>query len=158
MKTLSNFEKGEKEMNVIRATINELDHAATLFDQYRVFYEQESKLDEAREFLKERLENHESVIFLAYDGDRPVGFTQLYPSFSSVGMRRTWVLNDLFVAKEARRMGVGHALINQAIDHAKVTDAKGILLETATDNHNAQALYEKIGFERETNYFYFYSI
>jgi ribosomal protein S18 acetylase RimI-like enzyme len=73
-------------------------------------------------------------------------------------MRRTLVLNDLFVAEGARRLGVGNALIDAAIGYGKEVNAKGIALETGNDNVKAQALYEKIGFEREDNYFYFYKI
>jgi ribosomal protein S18 acetylase RimI-like enzyme len=145
-------------MNIIKATLNELDQVVELFDLYRTFYEQESDLEGVSEFLRERMVNNESVIFLALEEGRPLGFTQLYPMFSSVSMKRTLVLNDLFVTESARRSGVGQALVHAAISHGKETDAKGILLETDSDNMKAQALYEKIGFDREANYFYFYSI
>lgn len=145
-------------MNVVRVTLNELDQVVELFNLYREFYGQEPNTDGAREFLHERLSKSESIIFLAMHENKPVGFTQLYPMFSSVSMRRTWVLNDLFVGESARRLGVGQALIDAAVGHGKETNAKGILLETDSDNVNAQALYEKIGFKRESSYFYFYSI
>ena len=95
---------------------------------------------------------------MAYDGEESVGFTQLYPTFSSVSMKRTWVLNDLYVKQNTRGKGFGQALLRQAIFFAKETNAKGILLETGKENETAQKLYEKIGFVRETNYFYFYTI
>ncbi|MFE4241602.1 GNAT family N-acetyltransferase [Peribacillus butanolivorans] len=145
-------------MGIQKATLNELDSLTELFDLYRVFYEQTSNLEGAREFLKERLTNEESVIFMAFDGDNPIGFVQLYPSFSSVSMMRSWVLNDLFVKGKARKKGFGEKLLKAAIAFAKETGAKGVSLETDKDNGNAQKLYEKIGFIRESNYFYYFSI
>ena len=73
-------------------------------------------------------------------------------------MKRSWILNDLYVKEEARGRGVGENLLTTAIQFAKQTEAKGLFLETANDNYNAQRLYEKIGFKKETNYFYYYSI
>ena len=145
-------------MIIKKATVIDLDALTELFDLYRVFYKQRSNPDVAREFLQARILNNESVIFLNVEGDQPVGFVQLYPSFSSVSMKRSWVLNDLFVKEQFRGRGAGEKLINMAIQFAKETGAKGVLLETGEDNLNAQRLYEKIGFERESNYFYYFSI
>ncbi|WML26695.1 GNAT family N-acetyltransferase [Neobacillus sp. OS1-33] len=145
-------------MIIKKATFSDLDSLTELFDLYRVFYEQTSNQEEAREFLKARIMNDESVVFMAFDGNDPVGFVQLYPSFSSVSMMRSWVLNDLYVKEQFRGRGAGEKLIHKAIEFAKATGAKGVLLETGVDNHNAQRLYEKIGFEKETNYFYYFSI
>ncbi|WP_423802281.1 N-acetyltransferase family protein [Neobacillus sp. SAB-20_R2A] len=145
-------------MNLIKATINDLDAVTELFDLYRQFYQQSPDSEGAREFLKARILNGESVIFIAYEGGEAVGFTQLYPSFSSVSMKRSWTLNDLYVKKEYRGKGAGEKLIHKAIEMARDTGAKGVLLETASDNIPAQGLYEKIGFKRETHYFYYFSI
>ena len=137
-------------MQVIRATPDHLDRLAPLFDGYRMFYKQDSNLAQARAFLKERIERDESVIFAAQAEDGAlVGFTQLYPLFSSVSVRRVWLLNDLFVAKSARREGVGEMLMHAARDFAKETGAKGVSLETGIANTEAQALYEKLGYEKQ---------
>jgi ribosomal protein S18 acetylase RimI-like enzyme len=148
----------ECKMIIQKATINELDSLTELFDLYRIFYEQNSDLEGARTFLTERLTNEESVVFMAHDGDNSHGFVQLYPSFSSVNMKRIWVLNDLFVKEQTRGKGVGEKLLKQAIEFAKKTGAIGIFLETAKENVIAQRLYEKIGFEKEAHYFYYFSI
>ncbi len=145
-------------MSILKATLNELDSLTELFDLYRVFYEQASNLEGAREFLKERLINEESVIFIAFEENNPIGFVQLFPSFSSVSMKRLWVLNDLYVKENARKKGFAEKLIKKAIHFAEETSAKGILLETGKDNLAAQKLYEKIGFTKESNYFYYFSI
>ncbi|WP_246939008.1 GNAT family N-acetyltransferase [Bacillus pinisoli] len=145
-------------MKVIRATVNDIEQVVELFDLYRRFYKQPSDLNGATQFIKERLENNESTILLCVHEERAVGFTQLYPMFSSVSMRKSLVLNDLYVIEDARRLGVGNALIDAAIQYGKEIGAKGVSLETGADNVNAQRLYEKIGFEKESNFFYFYSI
>ena len=72
-------------------------------------------------------------------------------------MKRLWILNDLFVAPQARRSGVGTALLEQARSFALQTHAKGLTLTTAIDNYTAQAAYEAAGWERE-NEFYAYNL
>ncbi|WP_205175337.1 GNAT family N-acetyltransferase [Bacillus pakistanensis] len=145
-------------MKYRRALVEDARSLANLFNDYRLFYGQESDLIGAEKFLKARLEREESVVYYAYEsnGDvvEPVGFTQLYPSFSSVSMKRVWILNDLFVAKRARRKGVAQGLIEKARDLAVETEAKAVTLETDHDNHNAQNLYEKIGFTKDTQHHY----
>ncbi|MCA1319359.1 GNAT family N-acetyltransferase [Bacillus tianshenii] len=145
-------------MTINRVRLDHLKEAAHLFNLYRVYYDQKSDMEGAVNFLRERISNEESVIFLAYEQEQAVGFTQLYPTFSSVQMKRTWVLNDLFVQEEYRGHGFGGQLVRQAIEFADSREAAGVLLETMPDNVNAQRLYERIGFKKEENYYYFYKI
>lgn len=135
-----------------RATLDDLDALAALFDGYRIFYKQAPDPAAARTFLEERLRRDESVIFIARDGGNreALGFTQLYPLFSSVSARRIWVLNDLFVTPVARKCGVARALMGCARDFAMEAGALRLVLETAEDNHAAQALYESLGYVRES--------
>ncbi|HJR11766.1 MAG TPA: GNAT family N-acetyltransferase [Rhodanobacteraceae bacterium] len=135
-----------------RATLDDLDALAALFDGYRIFYKQAPAPAAARTFLEERLRRDESVIFIARDGGNreALGFTQLYPLFSSVSARRIWVLNDLFVTPVARKCGVARALMGCARDFAMEAGALRLVLETAEDNHAAQALYESLGYVRES--------
>jgi len=135
-----------------RASLDDLDALTTLFDGYRVFYKQQSDPALARAFIEERLRREESVIFIARNGGdhEALGFTQLYPMFSSVSARRIWVLNDLYVAPAARKRGVARALMDRARDFAMETGALRLILETAEDNHAAQALYESLGYVRES--------
>ena len=140
-------------ITVKRATLDDVDEIAKLFDGYRVFYEQKSDIDLAKKFLAARLRAEESVIFyVTNEQGEYLGFTQLFPSFSSVSAERMLILNDLFVAKTARGRGVGTMLMNAAKALALETNAKGVTLSTATDNHTAQSLYETLGYERDTEY------
>lgn len=101
-------------VRIRQATIEDLESLAALFDEYRVFYESESDLDRARAFLWNRFEHNESVIFIAEAGEEAVAFVQLYPSFSSVSMRRISILNDLFVRETYRGQRIGEGLLNAA--------------------------------------------
>ncbi|WP_293307306.1 GNAT family N-acetyltransferase [Pedobacter sp. UBA5917] len=124
-----------------------------LFNQYRIFYKQFSDIGMARAFIDERLQHNESVIFVAVDTDslQPVGFTQLYPKYSSVRLSKNWILNDLYVAEDYRKQGIGEKLIKTAMDFAKTNGSTFVQLETAIDNFNAQHLYESIGFVKQGN-------
>lgn len=135
-----------------RATLDDLDDLATLFDAYRVFYRQPSDPVRARAFIGERLRRDDSVIFIARDPASAValGFTQLYPAFSSVSARRIWILNDLFVAPDVRQRGVARALMERARSLAAETGALRLILETAEGNRPAQALYEALGYVRQS--------
>lgn len=142
------------EVGVRRATIEDANIIAPLFDAYRVWYHQTADADGALHFITERLQLNESVIFIAFINDEAIGFTQLYPIFTSVGMKRAFLLNDLFITASARGKHAGTALLNAAKDHARTLNCKWLLLETATDNFAAQALYEKDGWIKEKNFFY----
>lgn len=141
-------------MQIRSAKKKELDQLAALFDQYRVFYKQESNKAGAKEFLKMRMKKDESVIIVAEDEKELIGFTQLFPIFSSVSMKRTWLLNDLFVQEKARGKGVATALLNAAKNFGAETNAKWLLLQTAVDNITAQKVYERNGWIKETDFFY----
>ena len=93
-----------------------------------MFYRKESNLEGAKGFLIERILKKESVIFVALLEEKLVGFTQLYPLFSSTNMMPIWLLNDLFVAKEHRGKQISKGLIKAAQEHCKITKANGISL------------------------------
>jgi GNAT superfamily N-acetyltransferase len=134
-------------MIIIRpATINDLPQLSTLFDQYRVWYRKTSDIETAKTFLKERMENSESVIYIAEEENELIGFTQLYPQFSSTRMKRSWLLNDLFVKQEHRERGISKQLIAMAKQLAIKTNAAGLLLETEKTNTVGNKLYPATGF------------
>ncbi len=144
-------------MNITQATINDLDILAGLFDDYRQFYQQTSDIAGAKAFLAHRIENGESIVFLARnDKGEVLGFTQLYPSFCSVLMKPIFVLYDLFVTERARRMGAANQLMAYAENFAKEKGAAELQLSTAKDNYSAQTLYEQRNWKRD-KIFYHYS-
>jgi GNAT superfamily N-acetyltransferase len=142
-------------MKIIQANISHSSLIAPLFDAYRQFYKQATDLPLAEAFLTERIEQNESIIFIAIDDEKVVGFTQLYPTFSSVSAQKTLVLNDLFVRPEMRGKGIGEEILKYAQKFAKETNAKGLALETATENL-AQKLYEKLGWQKDEGYLHYF--
>jgi ribosomal protein S18 acetylase RimI-like enzyme len=143
---------------VSQATIDDLEQLASLFNEYRIFYKQGSDVEKARVFLFDRIENKESIIFVVKDCERniAIGFTQLYPSFSSISMKRSWILNDLYVLEAHRGRGAAQRLLDTARDYAKQTNAKGLALSTAIDNERAQQIYERNGYERDNEFYNYY--
>ena len=139
-------------MEIRRAGLPDLELVIPLFDAYRQFYSQPSDPPRARAFLRERLEAGDSVILLAVENDHGLGFTQLYPLFSSISCRPLWLLNDLYVVPDARRRGVARMLMDQARDHAVETGACGLELATAHSNAQAQQLYESLGYELDREF------
>ena len=140
-------------VDIYPAERDELEVIVPLFNDYRRFYGQPDDPDTVREFLRQRLERDESVILLARDRDdrRPVGFAQLYPSFSSIRARPAWILNDLYVDDNVRGLGLGRALVEKATRYARDRGAARISLETGRDNRRAQALYEVLGWREQTD-------
>ncbi|MEF3073790.1 GNAT family N-acetyltransferase [Methylobacter sp. Wu1] len=149
-------------MNIItirQAVASDIDALAPLFDSYRQFYGRESDIRAAREFLLARFNHGESAVFIAHDANAAIGFAQLYPSFSSVSLARTFVLNDLFVRESSRRKGVASLLLAAAVEFGKSLAAARLSLSTAVSNETAQALYQSAGWRRDEQFFvYHYAI
>ena len=147
-------------MSTIRtriATLADLDVIAPLFDAYRQFYAQAPDLALARDFIRDRLQNNESVVLLASnEAQTVVGFCQLYPSFCSVEAKPIYSLYDLFISPEARRSGAGKVLLQAAEKLAAVNGRARMDLTTAKTNKPAQAAYESLGWVRD-EVFYAYS-
>ena len=136
------------------ANITPENRLVLLFDLYRQFYHQKSDLNAAYQFLNERLNNGESLIYIAFYDDVIAGFTQLYPSFSSVNMKKVYILNDLFTDEDYRNKGIATALLKHAEEIAKQNSIIYLTLETHKDN-KAQLLYAKNGWEIDNEYFHF---
>jgi len=143
-------------ITIRQAALDDLDAIAPLFDAYRQFYGRPSDPDGARAFLDDRLQRRESVVLLAFDGEQAVGFTQLYPSFSSVSLAPIQILNDLYVDPSARKHGVGTQLLSAAVEYARSVGAIRLTLTTATTNLPAQRVYEAAGWKRD-DVFYVYN-
>ncbi len=139
----------------MQAKTGDVGQIAPLFDLYRVFYEQESNIEAAHDFLNQRLTNEESIILMATWEGLSVGFTQLYTTYSSVSMNTLLILNDFFVLKEYRGKGIGEALLEAAKKICVTKNYKGLALETAIDNP-AQKLYEKLDWKKDTDYLHYF--
>lgn len=146
-----------EKITIVKGTVEMVGSVAALFDEYRQFYEQVADLEGARRFMTDRLSKGESVIFIATTGVHPVGFAQMYPSFSSISLKPIWILSDLFVSSAARTHGVGTALLDACKRLAVETGAGELMLETMKSNLTAQRLYEARGWKRD-DLFYTYHL
>lgn len=142
-----------------KASLEDLDQAATLFDLYRVFYRQPSDLEKGKAFLKERFLNSESDIFLAWVAGEAVGFVQLYKLFHYTKLQKQWLLSDLFVHPDHRGKGISVALIDRCKQWSRETGACGLMLETEKTNGIGNNLYPRCGFEYDGlhNYYHWWA-
>ncbi len=145
-------------MEIIRASQAHINDVARLFDLYRQFYECPPDLNLATNFISERINNDESIIFLAQEQGKGLGFVQLYPSFCSVDAVKIFILYDLYVDAAGRKSGVGQGLMEQATQFAKDAGAARLDLLTAHSNLAGQALYEKLGYKKVNEDFFAYSL
>jgi GNAT superfamily N-acetyltransferase len=145
-----------KSVLVRQAVLADIETIIPLFDGYRQFYGRPNDTAAVRDFLGKRFEQRDSVLFVAEVEGRVVGFTQLYPMFSSVSMARTFVLNDLFVLPEARKSGVGRSLLGAAALYAREVGAIRLSLSTAITNKAGQSLYEEAGWRRDEDFYVYH--
>ena len=141
-------------MRIVQATLEHLDILTPLFVKYREFYNAMPYPETSRSFLEKRLSRKESVIYLALadNEDKPMGFCQLYPSFSSLTLKRVWILNDIYVCEDARRQLVADRLMQQAKKMARETNAIRLRVSTSIHNAVAQKVYESIGFREDSQF------
>ena len=143
-------------MIIVQAQIEHLEALVPLFDGYRKFYKQESNLQKTKNFLEARITHKDSIIFIAFIDNVAVGFTQLYPLFSSVSMEKMYVLNDLYVNLNYRGKSIGQQLLQTAKSLCTRNNYKGLALQTAFNNP-AQHLYERLGFIKDTDLHFFWT-
>lgn len=144
------------EIEIIQASLENLDELSRLFQNYRIFYKKEPDAEGEKAFLKERITNKESVIYLAKSDNKFIGFVQLFPMFSSTRITRLWLLNDLYVDKEFRKSGAASLLIERSKQLARETNYAGLMLQTAKDNTTAQSVYDRNEFVQDDNFYSYY--
>jgi len=141
---------------IVQAEIEHLREVSRLFNLYRIFYKEKDDLDSAKQFIKQRLENGDSTIFVSINDDASLnGFVQLYPSFCSVSMIPILILYDLFVDPDIRTKGIGRSLMNKAALYAQENGFKRLELSTAKDNFIGQSLYESLDYEVDDEFLHY---
>ena len=141
-------------ITVRQAELDDVDALVPLFDAYRQFYDQPSDMTRARNWLRARIGANESVVLLVERDGQALGFAQLYPMYSSVQTARIWVLNDLYIPPEERRLGVATALLKAALEYARNDGASRLQLETGRRNEAARALYRAAGWQEDDTQWY----
>lgn len=143
-------------IEIFPASLETLDELSKLFQNYRIFYKKEPDTEGETAFLRDRITNNESVIYLAKSVDKFIGFTQLFPMFSSTRMKRLWLLNDLYVDADYRKSGAASMLIEKSKELARETKAAGLMLQTAMTNTTAQSVYDRNEFVRDNDFYTYY--
>ena len=139
---------------IIEAESSHIEQVGKLFDLYRQFYKYDSNLITSTNYIKDRINNKESKIFIAINNDNEaIGFVQLYETFGSLDLGKIIILYDLYVEKGHRRNKVGKQLMLRSHEYAKKINAKRIQLSTAIDNFIGQSLYESLGYVKDTDFY-----
>lgn len=142
-------------MQIIKAIPTDLQQIEPIFNLYRSFYGEEKNTEATLKFLEQRIKKNESMILFAKENEEILGFVQIFNSFSSATLSRTFILNDLYVIESARNRGIASALIAKVLEQAKMDNCSRVSLSTAKNNP-AKKLYEKIGFRESKFKFYNY--
>ena len=147
-------EKKLMKFNIIEAKSKHIEQVGELFDLYRQFYKYESNLIESTNYIKDRIKNNESIIFIAInDANKAIGFVQLYETFGSLDLGKIIILYDLYVKEDHRKNNIGRQLMIRSHEYAKKINAKRIQLSTATDNFIGQSLYESLGYVKDIDFY-----
>ncbi len=131
----------------------EFETLLPLIAAYQGFYEvDEIDNDRNRFFFRRFIAPSEDGRLLAARDETGVilGYACLYWHFSSLAAQETVLMNDLYVAPEARGRGVGRTLIEASADVARERGAAWLEWATAPDNHTAQRLYDSMTSEKST--------
>ena len=139
---------------IIDAEKKHIKNVGELFDLYRQFYKYESNLIESTNYIKDRINNNESIIFIAIsDTNEAIGFVQLYETFGSLDLGKIIILYDLYVKEDHRKNNIGRKLMIKSHEYAKKINAKRIQLSTAIDNYIGQSLYESLGYVKDDDFY-----
>jgi GNAT superfamily N-acetyltransferase len=87
----------------------------------------------------------EGMLLAAREEGVVIGFAAVSWKWSSLRGARIAVLEDLFVAPEARGRGAADALIEACASRARALGAPVLTWLTAPDNLRAQAVYDRVG-------------
>jgi GNAT superfamily N-acetyltransferase len=144
-------------MHIVKCTETHLESLVDIFEEYRQFCGFDRSQNETKAFLKKLILNEESTIFIAIDSEKDsvMGFVNLYPCYSSLALRRLWILNDLGVSSSYRVKGVSKALIQKVQEFAKETNAIRIELKTKLKNTTARSLYKAMNFTVDEDNVYY---
>ena len=141
---------------ITRATKEHYKDVGTLFDLYRQFYKFKTNLKASTKYIKDRINQNESFIFICFYKKEPAGFVQLYETFDSLNINKKLILYDLYVDKKYRKNGIGRKLMDKAKKLAKFKKIQNIELSTAKNNKKAQSLYESLDYKRDKEYYNYF--
>jgi RimJ/RimL family protein N-acetyltransferase len=138
--------------SIARVGAGDLDALLPLIRAYCDFYEVTPSDEDLLALSRALIEDpeHEGVQLIARDREgKPAGFATLYWCWSTTDACRIGVMNDLFVAPEARGSGLAEALIEACRWACAERGARRLTWQTAPENLRAQAVYDRMGGHRE---------
>ena len=138
-------------MTIETVTERDLDDLLPLMRAYCDFYEVAPADDDLLAVSRALIADPEREglqLIARDDAGRAIGFATVYWTWSTLSTARVGVMNDLFVAPEARGGGLADALIRACADRCRERGATKLNWETALDNERAQAVYDRVGGER----------
>jgi len=118
------------------------------FDMHRFLEPGEGVEAGYARFLASQLDDNESIVLVAERQGVIVGYA--YAAIEPLSWKdlrdECGFIHDLLVTDDARRGGVGEALLNAAIDWLREQKMPRVVLGTAAQNENARRLFERRGF------------
>lgn len=135
------------QIRISNAVIGDANSIALLFNQYRMFYKLPTNNFASKQFIQERFKLQDSIIMVAKLQKEVIAFAQIYPSLSSVAMKPIWVINDLFVDENFRKLGAATKILESIERQAIENNIFSIKLATEKNNKAAKKLYELMGFK-----------
>jgi GNAT superfamily N-acetyltransferase len=139
-------------MRVDRVSEQHLAELLPLVRGYCDFYEVTPSDDDLMALSRTLMADpeREGLQLIARNEDgNAVGFATIYWSWATTAARRIGVMNDLFVAAEARGSGAAEALIEGCRDECRRRGASRLTWQTAPDNERAQRVYDRVGATKE---------
>src|SRR3954469_6491449 len=136
-----------EDIAIRRATPGDAEAVARLLDDFqREFDEPSPGVDALEERYADLIRNRDMTVLLA--GDGPDGFAQIRfrPWVYSAGPNAHSYLEELYVVPSLRGQGLGHKLLDAAIEAARGEGATHMELGTSEDDIAARSLYESVGF------------
>jgi GNAT superfamily N-acetyltransferase len=138
-------------LTIERVTEADLTELLPLMRAYCDFYEvapsDEALLTMSRALIADP--EREGVQLLARADGRALGFATIFWSWATTSAERIGVMNDLYVAPEARGTGVAEALIEACRAECAARGAGKLTWQTALDNAAAMKVYDRVGATRE---------
>ena len=140
-------------MPVLLADLANLDHQRAIIDLLDMYCRDEfgdsrPLSEDVRRNLIPGLVRHGGArVFLAYEGQQPVGLALCLVGFSSFKARPLLNIHDIAVRPEFRGQGVGRRLLAAAEEHARDAGYCKVTLEVRSDNDRAMRAYRAAGFQ-----------
>jgi GNAT superfamily N-acetyltransferase len=139
-----------------QATADDIVRLTPVFDEYRQSYNCQSDLVNCQQFLRDRLQQPSSVIYFVEDEEAQIqAFAQVVQGQSSLTLRPTFEICDLFVQQQVRRQGLASFLMDTCLQYALSHGAQTVTLTTMTNNRVAQATLLATGWQVDQQYLVF---